>query len=202
MLKIIGIAGSPRRNGNSATLTEAILAGAVSAGAQAQGIVHLNDLTLVGCQGCDNCGVGVACHFSDELDDVFAGLIEADIWVLASPIYFDGVTGQMKTFFDRCRRLMLDRDRHSPQLAGPRAAAIVATYEDKPRDDYLQACKVLAAYLKWISAFDPIEILCEGKLGPTGAASAREDLLTKARQTGRQLVEQLARRGEVDQDKE
>jgi len=204
MFKVCGIAGSPRRGGNSTTLLKAVLDGAaasesasgpVAAPLAAPGqVVYLNDLRFRGCQACRLCAPEGRCIIQDALTPVFAALRLADVWVLASPIYYDGVSGQMKTFFDRCRHLMRRGDKQQPQLAGKRAAAVVVTYEDKPRGDYRDVANRLAGYLKWMGDFDPIEVLSEGRLGPAGAAAERPDLLAKARAVGSGLVRRLAER--------
>ena len=194
-MKAIGLAGSPRRKGNSTTLLEAALAGAASAGAQGH-VVHLNDFAFRGCQACDPCTPDDTCRVEDELSPVLADLRDADVWVLAAPIYFDGVSGQLKTFFDRCHHLAQEGNQLKPQLKGPRAAAIIVTYEDKPRDDYRDVAGRLAGYLKWMGDFEPVEIMSEGGLGPVGAAADQGGLLTKARELGRGLVERLTARSE------
>jgi len=193
-MRIIGIAGSPRRHGNSTTLLRQVLAGAAKAGAQGE-IIHLNDRLYRGCQDCPVCGREGRCVVTDDLSPVLARLPQADIWALATPIYYDGVCGQLKMFFDRCRHLTRGRDgRLEPQLSGPRAAVIVATYADDERSDYPAVAKVLASYLRWMGDFAPVEILCEPQLGPADAASKRPDLLAKACDVGRQVAGDLGRR--------
>ena len=193
MLKAIGIAGSPRKKGNSTALLKAALAGAEKAGAETQ-VVYLNSLTYHGCQDCTPaCTADATCHVEDELTPVQSALREADIWMLASPIYYDGVTGQMKTFFDRCRHLTREAEKFKPQLAGRRAAAIIVTYADKSRDDYRRVAEVLAAYLKWMGDFGDVEIMSESNLGPADAVAARPDLLEQAETVGRKLAESLTR---------
>jgi multimeric flavodoxin WrbA len=190
MLRAVGIAGSPRRSGNSSTLLQAALEGAASAGAETR-LVHLNDLTFRGCQACDQCGSAGRCVLDDELTPVLASLREADIWILATPIYFDSVTGQMKLFFDRCRGMTWGSGEHKPQLPGRRRAAIIATSEAHPYDAYLTALKSLASYFPWMGDFGEVAMMAEGGLGPADAVSKRPDLLDKARALGRRLVEDL-----------
>ncbi len=214
--RFIGIAGSPRRGGNSTTLLKAVLDGAAALSESASGpvtaarlghgasprreravagqVIHLNDLRFRGCQACRLCAPEGRCIIQDALTPVFAALRLADVWVLASPIYYDGVSGQMKTFFDRCRHLTWRGDKLEPQLTGKRAAAVIVTYEDKPRDDYRDVANRLAGYLKWMGDFDPIEVLSEGRLGPAGAAAERPDLLAAAREVGEGLVRRLGDR--------
>ena len=188
MLTIVGIAGSPRRNGNSNTLLQAALDGATRAGAEAS-VFRLNDLTLKGCQGCTPCAPGQQCRFSDDLDPAFEALASADIWILAAPIYYDNVSGQMKLFFDRCRRFTRDGHDLAPQLPGPRVAGIIVTYADSLRQDYDSACEVLASYLKWMGDFQAVEIFAQANLVRPSDATASPGLVAAAQALGERLVE-------------
>ena len=191
MLKAIGIAGSPRRSGNSTTLMKAVLEGVAAAGAATE-VVHLNDLSFRGCQGCEPCTDDATCRLEDELTPVMAEVRAADIWVLAAPIYYDGVSGQLKLFFDRLRHITHDGAPLRRMLEGKRAAAVIVTYEDKPRDDYRKVAVVLAKYLSWMGEFVSVAVMDEARLGPSDAAAGRPDLLAKARKLGKKLHEALA----------
>lgn len=190
MITAIGIAGSPRRNGNSTTLLNSVLKGVESKVVRNE-IVHLNDLLYKGCQGCKTCSPGGHCIVKDALTPLFAALKLADIWVLASPVYFDGLSGQMKTFFDRLHHLFYKDGKRGPQLVGKRRAAIILTYEDKANEYYLEVAKSQALYLKWMGDFGDIKIVSEGKLRKADAASKRPDLLEMTENIGQQLVEEL-----------
>lgn len=186
MDKIIGIAGSPRREGNSTTLMRQVLQGAQKSGTEGQ-TIYLNDLMFRGCQACDKCIDTGECVLQDDLTPYYPQLREADIWILASPVYFDGVSGQTKLFFDRCRCLMMEPGK----LAGKRRAAIILAYEDHSRDDYRDIAQRLANYFSWFGDFGTVELFVESNLGPADAASQRPDLLEKARGLGRRLVLEL-----------
>ena len=190
MIKAIGIAGSPRRAGNSTTLLKAALDGAASAGAETD-IVYLNDLVFKGCQGCQPCTPDGQCRVRDALTPVFAALKLADVWMLASPIYFDGVSGQMKTFFDRCHWLTNEAGERKARLTGRRRAAIIVTYEASPSEGYRKVAQILADYLGWMGEFGTVEVMSEANLGPSDAAKEKPDLLTKATRMGEQLVRSL-----------
>ena len=190
MGKALGIAGSPRRNGNSTTLLRAALEGAANEGAETA-LIRLNDLTFRGCQGCDSCAPGGECILRDSLAPVTQAMKLADVIILASPVYFDGVTGQMKLFFDRCRSLMYDDGERTGRLAGKRRAAIIVTYEDKEREDYSRAAKVLAGYLSWMGEFGEVTVMAEARLGPADAARGRPELVERAKGLGARLVREL-----------
>jgi multimeric flavodoxin WrbA len=187
---VIGIAGSPRRKGNSAALMRAVLKGAAEAGADVKE-VYLNGLTFKGCQGCFPCSAKGKCILNDGLTPVMEGLRKADAWVLASPIYYDSVSGQMKAFFDRCRTFTRDPASRElkPQLEGKRKGVVIVVYEDDPRDDYRHEAEKLAHYLSWMGDFGDVEILSEGNLFAADAAADRPDLLARAEELGKLLLD-------------
>ncbi len=103
-LKVLGIAGSPRRGGNTDLLLAEVMRGATSRGAKVKTII-LNDLKIAPCQHCDGCLETGRCKVEDDMQMVYRELEDADRIVLASPIQFMGVTAQMKTMIDRCQAL-------------------------------------------------------------------------------------------------
>ena len=107
-MKIIGIVGSPRKNGNTDILVNEVLEGPKENGAEVERI-FLNDLDFRECQACDGCRVNGNCVLDDDMSSVYRKLIEADGIVLGTPVYFLNVTAQLKKFIDRCRCLFNDR---------------------------------------------------------------------------------------------
>lgn len=103
-MKVIGIAGSPRRDGNTDLLLAEVMRGAASQGAEVKTII-LNDLKIAPCQHCDACLKTGKCKVQDDMQMVYRELEQADRIVLASPIQFMGVTAQMKAMIDRCQAL-------------------------------------------------------------------------------------------------
>ena len=103
-MKVLGIAGSPRRGGNTDLLLGEVMRGATSRGAKGKTIV-LNDLKIAPCQHCDACLEKGKCKVEDDMQMVYREMEEADRIVLASPIQFMGVTAQMKAMIDRCQAL-------------------------------------------------------------------------------------------------
>ena len=103
-MRVLGIAGSPRRSGNTDLLLAELMRGAASKGAEVKTIV-LNDLDISPCQHCDACLKKGVCRIDDDMQMVYRELKQADRIVLASPIQFTGVTAQMKTMIDRLQSL-------------------------------------------------------------------------------------------------
>ncbi len=103
-MKVLGIAGSPRRDGNTDRLLAEVIRGAASRGAEVKTII-LNDLNFIPCQHCDACLIKGKCKYNDDMQMVYREMAQADRIVLASPIHFMGVSAQMKAMIDRCQSL-------------------------------------------------------------------------------------------------
>lgn len=100
-MKVVCVLGSPRRNGNSSTVARRFVDKARSNGADIQ-VYFLNELEFRGCQACMACKtIREDCVLNDGLTSVLKDVSRTDILVLASPIYFGGVSAQMKAFIDR-----------------------------------------------------------------------------------------------------
>ena len=106
MKSIILIDGGPRKTMNTAQMLQHVADGARSVGEQVEvKTIRLYDLNYRGCMSCMACKIkGKAsnvCRFKDALTPVLEEIAQADGLVLASPIYFGDVTGQMRTFLER-----------------------------------------------------------------------------------------------------
>lgn len=101
--KVLVILGSPRKKGNSA-----ILAGQIAKGAAAQKTevetVYLHGMDIAPCKACMECRKkdSKSCSIRDDMQKIFPKLVEADAWVIASPVYWFTMSAQTKTFMDRC----------------------------------------------------------------------------------------------------
>jgi len=101
-MKVLTLLGSPRSRSSSAAIAKRLCETATSLGAQVQ-TIELNKLAYRGCQGCYACkGKSERCVLQDDLTAVLASVEEADVLVLATPVYFGDVTAQLKGFLDRC----------------------------------------------------------------------------------------------------
>ena len=103
-MKVLGLFGSPRRGGNTDLLLEEMLKGAESQGAEIERI-FLSDWDISGCRECRSCELTGNCVVQDQMQELYPKLSEADYIILASPIFFYGVTAQAKRMIDRCQAL-------------------------------------------------------------------------------------------------
>jgi len=125
--KIVIVIGSPRKEGNSATLAQQVTAGAQAHGADVE-CFHLHDMNIHPCDACDLCreSTEAECVIEDAMQDLYPRLRGADALVIASPIYWFTVSAQTKLFMDRCYAL---GGPEGNALAGKRIG-IVLVYAD------------------------------------------------------------------------
>ena len=100
--KVLILSSSPRRGGNSDTLCKRFFQGAVQAGHRVEK-VFLADKLIRPCSGCGSCSLyGAPCPQKDDMAELLQKMIDAQVIVMATPVYFYTLCGQMKTFIDRC----------------------------------------------------------------------------------------------------
>ncbi len=102
-MRVLGFSGSPRRGGNTDILLHEVLKGAAGKGADIK-ILYLNDLNIAPCQECGGCDESGECITQDDMQMVYQELRLADVILLASPLFFMGVTAQTKAMIDRCQQ--------------------------------------------------------------------------------------------------
>jgi len=107
-MKVLGIYGSPRKGGNSDQLLDQALKGAESAGAETSS-VYARRLKMSGCLECGGCDETGTCVVKDDMQTVYPLLEEARIIFLASPVFFYGLTSQVKALVDRSQALWSKR---------------------------------------------------------------------------------------------
>lgn len=99
--KVLVVSASPRKGGNSDLLCDQFILGAKDAGNQAEKIFVRNK-KINYCVACDACrGNGGSCVQKDDMAEVLDKMIEADVIVMATPVYFYTMDAQMKTLIDR-----------------------------------------------------------------------------------------------------
>ena len=103
-MKVLGIMGSPRIKGNTDLLLDEALKGAQSQGAEVEKIV-VDKLKIAPCREYYGCLRDGNCVIRDDMDDIYPKLLEADGIIVASPMFFYGLTSQVKALIDRCQAL-------------------------------------------------------------------------------------------------
>ncbi len=108
--RLLAFLGSPRRHGNTEVLLDAVLEAAAGAGAEVDQVA-LARLKYEGCRECGGCDHTGQCIVDDAMQTLYPKLREADRVVVASPVFFAGVTAQTKAMFDRCQAVWIRKYR-------------------------------------------------------------------------------------------
>lgn len=98
--KVLILSGSPRKNGNSDILCDEFAKGAKEAGHEVEKI-RVAEKNISYCRACYACKETGKCIIQDDMADVLQKMIDADVIVLASPVYFYSIDAQLKALIDR-----------------------------------------------------------------------------------------------------
>lgn len=144
-MKIVVLTGSPRHNGNTNYLADRFIAGAQEKGHT----VFRFDCAarkVAGCMACNRCGMDGDCVLKDDFDQVRPRLIEADMVVFVTPMYYFGFSAQLKNVIDRFYAI-------NGRIKGaPKKTAFLMAYADtnpKEAEAMLLHYRTLADYLGW-----------------------------------------------------
>ena len=99
-MKIVVLEGSPNRKGSSNMLAEQFIQGATEAGHSVQ-VIDAAHADIHPCTGCIHCGYEGPCSQKDEMNGIRQKVLEADMMVFVTPLYYYGMSAQLKTLIDR-----------------------------------------------------------------------------------------------------
>jgi hypothetical protein len=182
--RVLAIVGSPRRNGNTETLVDAVLSGAAEAGAQVEKAL-LRNLEVGPCLACDGCQRTGACVQEDDMAELLRKMQESQVWVLGTPVYWWGPTALFKAFLDR----WYGADRKAV-FPGKRVILVIPfedTYANAPR----HTVGILTESVRYVGA-EVAETLLAPGVHRRGEVSQRIDLLEAARRAGQEVVQSEA----------
>lgn len=150
--KLIVVYGSPRRGGNTDTLLNRFLEGVSSCNSLDQDSLKVekiftNNLEISSCRGCGDCSKTGECIIQDEMQTIFAKLIDCDFLAVASPIFFTTVSGYLKAFIDRFQRFWALKYELKRKIIVKenRKGILISTAGSKPNDIFDCTKKVIRA---------------------------------------------------------
>jgi multimeric flavodoxin WrbA len=185
--RVLCIAGSPRRGGNSDQLLDALARGVRDAGGEPVRLIAA-EAGAHACRGCNACSQTGECVVRDGMDDVYTALDAADAIVISTPVYFATVPAVLKVLYDRCqpywaRRYVLGEP--APVSKRPGALLVVGG----GGDPFGTSCAVTPSKsimnVLGVSAETVFECV-----GPDAASDMGHypEALTRAEEIGRELV--------------
>jgi hypothetical protein len=184
---VVGIAGSPRRGGNTETLLDKAIEGASSAGAEIRKII-LNELSFVPCQECDVLKDDGSCVIEDDMRQVYRETLRADAIIVASPIFFGSVSAQTKMMIDRFQCLWRAKNVLSCDIIKRRRPGIFIAALASDREDFFDNAR--AVIRNWFATInvDYGEELCAYGVEHRGDVLKRPEILKEAFSSGMRIV--------------
>lgn len=99
-MKIVILFASPNKHGSTSILVDSFIKGAEEAGHQIE-LIDVAHAHINPCSGCLHCGYEGPCVFHDDMEHIKASLLTSDMMVLATPLYYFGMSAQLKAVVDR-----------------------------------------------------------------------------------------------------
>ena len=189
-MKILGLAGSPRRNGNTDLLLAEFLKGAVGKGAEVK-TIYLNNLKITHCEHCDSCFKVGKCKIQDDMQMVYKELEQADIIVLASPVQFSGPPATVKAMIDRCQSLWARKYvLKIPSLSRERIRKgfLISVGGTRMKDMFEPTRGIVKTWFH-VLEIEPVGELLFAKVDEKGAILKQPEALQKAYEAGQKLAE-------------
>ncbi len=194
-MRILGIYGSPRKVGNTDILLDEALRAARAVGAVVSSI-RCCDLKIAGCVECGGCDQTGKCVVDDDMQSVYPKLYEADAIILASPIFFYGVTSQAKALIDRCQaawcKRMLDKTPEERRTLDSGRGYLICVGATKGKNLF-EGVQLVGKYF-----YDALDMSYEGgvfinKIEAKGAIKNHPDALKQADDLGKRVVSEHKR---------
>ncbi|MEW5735850.1 MAG: flavodoxin family protein [Thermodesulfobacteriota bacterium] len=168
-MKVLGINGSPRKSGNTATMLRSLFDRLEQEGIETE-LCQLSGLKLSGCTACYRCfdKRDRSCHGRrDDMNTVIAKMLAADAVVLASPTYFADLTPEIKAVMDRAGMVAIANDRMFARKVGAavavaRRGGAIHTFDSLNHFFFINAMVVPGAtYWNMGFALDPGEVAAD-----------------------------------------
>jgi len=199
-IKVLAFAGSPRRNGNSETLLDWVLASMREDPEVSVEKIALTEADINPCKGCNACEKLNRCVQRDGLDLVHDKIIEADCIILAAPIFCMGINAQAKALIDRAqvfrsRKYVLKLPIVPEERKGKRLGIFLATAGQNWPYVFDAAKPSVKCFFHVIEVRDAdISYLMINGVDEKGAIAAHPTAKTDAEQLGRVTIAELKKR--------
>ena len=179
---VVAVVGSPRPHGNTSRVVDVALEELARRGIRVEKVM-LGERRVAGCLGHDDCAERRACPLGDDAADILDAVYAADGLILASPVYYENVSAQMKAFMDR-NVFRYARD----AWLRAKVVGLVAVTAETGLDETLAALRRYVA----LSTDRDVPVFSMGGYADTaGSVAEKPELLAAARQLAVDLAEAL-----------
>ena len=181
-MKVLGISGSMRKDGNTSELVNIILKRCDDAGIKTE-FVSLSGKNIHPCLGCEKCKEKKWCVIeNDDWDEVIQKVLDSDVLIIGSPTYYFDICGHLKNFIDRTYSLYHDR-----KLAGRKGIA-VAVHANKGASRTIQTLEGFLSTHEFSSLGS-----VKGKGYQKGDVLSDEEAVEKAQKIGDKIIRLVKR---------
>ena len=182
MKKILGIMGSPRKNGNTHVMLSKILEGAKEVGAETE-LILLKDLDINECDGCHSCWKGNDCSKNDDMNYIIPKIAKCDIIIFGTPVYWYGPTALMKAFLDRFVYFNCPETR---KLIKGLSAVLAVPFEETHNETAEILIKMFELSFKYMEV-PIIDIILAPGVDKRGEVSEKEDIMIQCYEIGKKI---------------
>ena len=199
-IKVLALAGSPRRHGNSETLLDWVLGGMITDPEVIVEKIVLIEADVNPCRGCNACEKLNKCVQRDGMDAIHDKIIAADIILLSSPIYCMGIAAQAKALIDRAqvfrsRKYVLKLPIVPPERKGKRLAVFLASAGQNWSYVFDAAVPSVKCFFHVIDIRDSdVSFLMVNGVDEKGAIESHPTARKDAEMLGRTVVSELKKR--------
>jgi multimeric flavodoxin WrbA len=185
---VVIIFGSPRKNSNTNILVEEARKGLADQGVTIE-IFYLNEMKIKGCQACYACKRNNVpeCAVKDDMQKIYEAIKETDGILVASPIYFGGVTAQTKAWLDRLFPF-IDMNINSRIAKGKRAAFIFTQNQPAPElfANHMDVFKMMIGFIGF--EVKGSLLACNLDKGYKPMVTENKEVMARAYELGKELL--------------
>ena len=188
-MKTVALFGSPRTKGNSTQLAQTIASILEDQGGSVTRF-HLNKLNFKGCQACGACkGTSEICVVDDDLAPVLEAVKEADVLIMATPVYWGDISAQLKTFIDRTYSYLTPgfMTAEIKHRLSPGKKLVFIQSQGAASEMYGEVFERYNSFFKKLDYFDETYLLRGCGLNEPDSWKIREDLLHEAKEIAEKL---------------
>lgn len=181
-MKVVSLLGSPREKSNSTHLAE-IVASALEDKGNSVTRYFLNKLDFKGCQACGSCKEkSEICIVKDDLTPVLDAVKEADVIIMATPVYWGDISAQLKTFIDRTYSYLMPnfKEKEVKHRLPEGKKLVFILSQGAPQEMYTDVFDRYNSFFKMLNYFDETHVLRGCELNELGAVKSRDDLIQGA----------------------
>ena len=189
-MKVLGIMGSPRLKGNTDLLLDEALRGAKSRQAEVEKII-VDKMKITPCKEYYGCLKDGNCIMRDDMDVIIPKLLEAEGIIVASPMFFYGVTAQLKALIDRCQALWVRRNVLKTLPESKKKGVFIGVGATGGKQLFDGSTLTIKYFFQAFGAEYVDELLVRG-VDKRGEIKEHPELLKEAFALGERLVQQIS----------